>query len=112
MLQQQNNIFYGIYQNEPIEMKPLNKKKLAENKRKLRELIAQRKARSQIKFAGAYDEVYEKSMATLNEENFQQQKVGYEYCMGDLFALLQDHPDQEMVNKIRKYLLRKLDGGI
>lgn len=48
-----------------LEMKPLNKKKLAENKRKLRELIAQRKNHSQIKFAGIYDDVYEKSMATL-----------------------------------------------
>lgn len=53
---------------KPLEMKPLNKKKLAENKRKLRELIAQRKAYSQIKFSGAYDEIYEKSMAALDDE--------------------------------------------
>ncbi len=46
----------------------LNKKRLAENKRKLRELIAQRKKQSPIKFAGAYDEIYEKSMAALEGE--------------------------------------------
>lgn len=49
-------------------MKPLNKKKLAENKRKLRELMVQRKNQSPISFAGAYDEVYEKSMAALDGE--------------------------------------------
>ena len=51
-----------------IEMKPLNKKKLAENKRKLRDLIAQRKTHPQVKFAGIHDEVYEKCMAALDGE--------------------------------------------
>ena len=53
---------------KPLEMKPLNKKKLAENKRRLRELIDQRKNQSQLSFAGACDEVYEKSMAALDGE--------------------------------------------
>lgn len=53
---------------KPLQMKPLNKKKLADNKRKLRELIAQRKNQRPIIFAGAYDEIYEKSMAALDGE--------------------------------------------
>lgn len=51
-----------------IQMKPLNKKKLAENKGKLRELIEKRKSQASLSFAGEYDEVYEKGMAALEDE--------------------------------------------
>ncbi len=51
-----------------IQMKPLNKKKIAENKGKLRELIEKRKAQASLSFTGEYDEVYEKGMAALEEE--------------------------------------------
>ena len=51
-----------------VQMKPLNKKKLAENKGKLRELIEKRKAHASPTFAGEYDEVYEKGMAALGSE--------------------------------------------
>jgi hypothetical protein len=51
-----------------IEMKPLNKKKLAENKRRLQDLMAQKKSQNQLKFLGVYDEIYHQSMQALESD--------------------------------------------
>ena len=61
--------FEKLREEKALEMKPLNKKKLAENKLKLGDLIAERKAQPQSECLGIYDEAYTESMAALENKH-------------------------------------------